>query len=403
MTSTSSSNMSTRRFTELVFEDQITSSVRSAKSEISEILRSIRDRTAVFTYKGQIVTAMPVDFPRLLAEWGTKTKIQQSVRNIITSSFFSAEEKCSGAALIAAGLWVSDSSISTSFKKRCTFVEMDNCLSYLGGSGMSKSAAIAIVELGGLGCKVEFEETIGSLTKILAKSGREILGEVEPLFGDKVGRTFNLQNCVVIAISGTVESVDSLHRALTIAAEMPVIVIAENFLPDVSNTMAETWKSGRGKCLPFISKKWGVESFLDLEKSGMSCVSNERGDTISGLKLESSKTFEIMIEKDACIVSNDDSDINSKLIVEVSQSLGGLTGLAKDRIKMLAGFARQGARSGVITWKKLSEASQNFLDLYSKDLVISSASVATGYRTSESLRKVLQELGCLILISQGEK
>jgi hypothetical protein len=73
--SVSSYNVPTRQFTDLIFEDQIKSSVRSAKSEISEILRSLRDRTAVFTYKGQIVTAMPVDFSRLLAEWGTKTKI----------------------------------------------------------------------------------------------------------------------------------------------------------------------------------------------------------------------------------------------------------------------------------------------------------------------------------------
>jgi hypothetical protein len=116
---------------------------------------------------------------------------------------------------------------------------------------MLKSAAFAIVELGGLGCKVEFEETADFVTKILAKRGREILGEVDPLFGDRIGRTFDLQNCVVVAINGTVESVGSLHNVLTISAEIPVIVLAENFLPDVSNTMAETWKSGRGKCPSF--------------------------------------------------------------------------------------------------------------------------------------------------------
>ena len=133
MTSTSSGNMSIRQFTDLVFEDQIKSSVRSAKSEISEILRSLRDKTAIFTYKGQIVTAVPADFPRLLAEWGTKTKVQQSVRNIVTSSLFSAEEKCAGSALLGAGFWISGEQVTISSKKRCTQTELESCLKYLGG------------------------------------------------------------------------------------------------------------------------------------------------------------------------------------------------------------------------------------------------------------------------------
>lgn len=400
--SVSSHNVSTKQYTELVFEEQIKSSIRSAKVEISEILQSLKDRTAVFTYKGQIVTAVPTDFPRLLAEWGVKTKVQQSVRNIITSALFSAEEKCSGSALLGAIIWISGTEVSISSKKRCTRSELESCLSYLGGQGMAKSAAMAVIEQGGLGCKVEFEETQGSVTRILAKSGREIFGDIDPLFGDRVGRSFNLQNCIVVAINGAVESVSSVHNLLSASAENTVVILAENFLPDISNTMAETWKSGRGKCLPFIVKKWGIENFLDLEKQGLLCVSNERGDTISGLKLESSRTFDFTVDRNTCTISNENINVNSKLIVEVSQSLGGLTGLAKDRIKMLVGHARLCARSGIVEWEKLSKESHQLSVLCSKELVISSASVVGGSRASESLRKVLQELGCLILITQGE-
>lgn len=396
-------NVRTKPYTELVFEDQIKSSVRSAKAEISEILHSLKCRSAVFTYRGQIITAVPVDFPRLLAEWGTKTKVQQSVRNIITSALFSAEEKCAGSALTGAAFWISETESVVHTKRRSTRKEMELCLSYFGGSGMAKCAAIAIIDQGGLGCKVEFEETPGPVTRILAKSGREILGDVDPLFGDRVGRNFNLGNCIVVAVNGVVESVSSLHNVLTASSDVPVVVLAETFLPDVSNTMAETWKSGRGKCLPFVTKKWGVESFLDLEKQGLLCVSNERGDTISGLKLESSRGLEVTVEKESCTISSPDINVNSKLVIEISQSLGGLTGLAKDRIKMLVGHARLCARSGVTEWEKLSKESPLFSDLFSKELVISSSSVVGGLRASESLRKVLQELGCLILIAQGEK
>lgn len=403
MTLVKSPKALTGQFTDLFFEEQLASAVKNAKAEISEILISLRDRKSVFTYSGQIVTAAPTDFPRLLAEWGTKSQVQQVIRNIVTSALFSAEEKCSGAALLAAGLWVTDESLNVMTKNRCTGEEVKSCLSYLGGNGMARAAAEAVIEQGGLGCRVEFEETDGPVTRVVAKRGREILGCVDPLFGDRVGRSFDLERCAVVAIDGSVESVSSIHRILETSSEIPVIVIAAQFLPDVSNTMAETWKSGRGKCLPFVVSGWGVENFLDLEKQEIFCVSAERGDTISGLKLESYRPFDVSVSGNACVVSTESVDINSKLTVEVSRSLGGLTGLAKDRVKMLVGYARQCARSGVTKWEKLSEESQRFSDLYSRDLVISSSSVAVGSRASESLKKVLQELGCVILVSQGEK
>jgi len=403
MTLVKSPKTSTRQFTELFFEEQLASAIKKAKAEIAEILLSLRDRKAVFTYSGQIVTAVPTDFPRLLAEWGAKSQVQQVIRNIVTSAFFSAEEKSSGAALVAAGLWVTDMSLVVGTKKRCTDEEVKNCLSYLGGNGLARATAEAVIELGGLGCRVEFEETDSPLTRILATGGREIQGCIDPLFGDRVGRSFDLERCAVVAIDGSVESVSSLHSVLETSATVPVVVVAVQFLPDVSNTMAETWKTGRGKCLPFVVSSWGVENFLDLEKQEIFCVSAERGDTISGLKLESYRPFDVSVSSNTCVVSTESVGSNSKLTVEVSRSLGGLTGLAKDRVKMLLGFARQSARSGVTKWEKLSEESQHFSDLYSRDLAISSSSVAAGSRASESLKKVLQELGCVILVSQGEK
>jgi hypothetical protein len=392
-----------KQYTDLVFEDEIRSSVRSVKSEIAEILHSLRDSTAVFLYQRQIVTATPVDFLRLLAEWKTSTKVQHSVKNIVTSAFFSAEEKCAGSALLGAGCWVSGVKFLPMTKKRCRSAEMNRCLSYMGGGGMARAAASAVIELGGLGCRVDFEETPSSVTRVLARSGKEILGEVDPLFSDRVGRKFDLQNCLAIAVRGTVESVASLHSALVASAGTPVIVLAEHFLPDVANTMSETWIAGRGKCLPFVVKNWGVENFLDLEVQGVRCASDERGDTILGLKLESSKSFDVSVDGETCTISNGNSNSNSKLTVEVSQTLGGLTGLAKDRVKMLVGHARLCARNGVIEWERLRKESQDLSYLYSGGFAISSVAAAAGSRTAESLEKVLQELGCLIMITKGEE
>lgn len=393
-----------RQFTDIYFEEQIVSSIKSAKSELRDILFSIKDKKATVTYKGQITTATPTDFPRLLAEWGTKSQVQHAVRNIITSSLFSAEEKCSGSAIIAAGLWIADKSWELNHtKKRCTHREMKDCLSYFGGSGLSHATALAIISLGGLGCKIDYEENRQPESKIISHGGRVIFGEVDHLFGDRVGRQFDLKGCTVIAVMGTIESVSSLHFALESSSERPVIILAENFLPDVANTLAETWTQNRGKCLPFLVKNWSVENFLDLEKQGILCVSNERGDTISGLKLESHCDLNVSTSATTCTVSGGKEQMTSKLTVEISQSLGGMTGLVKDRVKMLVGFARQCARGGIVRWESLSKLSHSFSDLYSKELAISSQSVVVGAKASESLKKVLQELGCVILVSQGAK
>jgi len=392
------------QFTDICFEDQISASVKSAKSELRDILFSLKDKTATVSYGGQIVTAAPTDFPRLLAEWGTKTKVQLAVRNIVTSALFSAEEKCSGSAIVAAGLWVSGETLPTrSGKKRCTHREMKDCLAYFGGSGLSLATALAVIDLGGLGCKIDYEENQQPESKIIAHSGRVIFGEVDHLFGDKVGRQFDLRGCAAVAVLGTVESVSSLHFALESSAERPVVVLAEKFLPDVSNTLAENWKQGKGKCLPFAVRNWSVENFLDLEKQGILCVSRERGDTFSGLKLESNSELCVSTSVGTCTVSGGQEQVTSKLTVEISQSLGGMTGLVKDRVKMLVGLARQCARGGVVRWENLSEASYALSECYSRELAISAQSLAAGAKASESLKKVLQGLGCVILTLQGAK
>ena len=76
MISMKSPKISKKQFTDIYFEDQIQSSIKSAKSEVKDIIVAIRDRTATISYGGQIVTAVPADFPRLIAQWNTKTQVQ---------------------------------------------------------------------------------------------------------------------------------------------------------------------------------------------------------------------------------------------------------------------------------------------------------------------------------------
>lgn len=392
----------TRQSTDIFYENEIAESVKRAKKEIREILLSLKDSNSVFTYSGQIITSLPCDFPRLLVEWGRNTSVDLAIKNVVISALLSAEEKVAGTSLLAAGLWCSNYKINDlePQKPKCTFDNLSLCLDYFGGNGMAKSAAIAAIELGALGHRVEHEETSSPVTKIEVHEGKEILGHVDPLFGDKVGHAHDLQKCLIVAVDGVVESVASVHNLLETSLEVPVVIMAKSFLPDVTNSMAETWRRNRGKCIPYVASAWGVNDFLSLEKTGILCVSYERGDIISALKLSNAKQLSFSILQNRSILRIQDQSDRSKIVISVSQTLGGLTGIAVDRIKSLIGYARIASRSGVTKW---AEFSQDFSSLYSKNLVVPRASLKNSIKTVESMNRILQELGCVIIVQTGVK
>ena len=392
-----------QRFTNLHFDDEIRLSLKNAKKEIQKVLERVKEKSATFKYNNQIVTALPCDFPRLLIEWNRESSVDQAVRNILLSSFLSSEEKCSGSAFLLAGFWCANQSFQLTKNKKCHFDNMIECLDFVGGHGMTKIAAKTAIEMGALGHKIEILETNDPTTKVLPHVGKEISGAVDPLFGDKVFHKNDMQDCLIFAIDGTVETVSSVHRILELSASKSIIILAKSFLPDVSNTIAEMWKSGKGKCVPLKIDSWNIENFLDLEKFGVTCVSHERGDIISNVSLETSKSISISILESKIILLTEKDTDRSKIVIHVSKSLGGLTGIAIDRIKTLIGFARISSRSGVFRWEKLHQESSKLSDLYSKDLVMPLQTLESASKAYKSLTEILQGIGCLVIVSTGVK
>jgi len=392
------------QYTDVYFDDDVLKSINISKKEIKNILLNLKEGKSIFSYCGQIVSALPCDFPRLLVEWNKSSNTDHAIRNILISSFLSAEEKCSGSAIIAAGLWCSDE-IDKEQKYRnskSTQDSLNKCLDFFGGSGMTKNAADAAIKMGAIGHKVEYLETDYHITKVESVIGKDIIGSVDPLFGNRVGHVFDLESCIICAIDGTVETVSSLHRILEESSDKNIVILANNFLPDVSNSMAETWIQKRGKCIPIKVTNWNIAKFIDYESLGICCVSPDRGDITTNISLKSSKILSINILKDKVTIQLDNGSDRSKIIVSVSKTLGGLTGIAIDRIKTLIGYSRLVARSGVITWEDLEKESKKLSHLYSEKLVIPLSSWVNGQKANSSLQKILQNLGCLIIVKRGE-
>lgn len=401
---TKSEEEKAQQFTDLVFREDIESSTKRAKKEIKEILFSLREGKSIFRYNGQIVTSLPCDFPRILVEWNRSSDVDQSIRHIILSSLLSSEEKVSGSALFLAGLWCSEEfSEKIPKRSRSKYKDVQKCLDYLGSFGMSRAAAESVINLGGLGHKVNYVESSERVTKVESVVGKEIFGSVDPLFGDKAGRNHKLESAVSIAIDGSVESLGSIYKILEELGSTSVVLIANSFLPDVSNSLAETFIQNRGKCIPFKAENWNSTNFLDLEKSGIICVSNERGDTVSGISLKNVKQSSVIVSENKVILESENVYDRSDIIVSVSKTLGGLTGVAIDRIKSLVGYSRLAARGGVVRWEDLKENFSRISDLYSENLVMPLHSLEGGLRGVKSLRSILQEVSCLVIVKKGVK
>lgn len=389
-----------RQSTEIFFDTEINKSVSRAKQEIKEIILSLKRGDSKVMYCGQIAQAFPCDFPRLLVEWGRNSSLDKSIRNIIVSALLSAEEKSQGSGFLAAGMWTDQSVKRTNANshRRCKLDDVSSCIQYFGGVGFASSCASALIELGGLGNSVEYSEHSGSSCLIETVDGKEIKGSVDQLFGDRVGYSHFLEKCSIFAVDGVVESVGSIHSLLSVSSEIPVVIMARKFLPDVSNTMAESWIKNRTRCLPVCVEDWKLENFLDLEKIKISCISAERGDSLSSTKIEKSELLNFCTDGQKSSIEFSGGKKRSKIVVKVSNSLGGLVGLALDRIKTLMGYSRLAARSGVVRWEDLCEISLNFSELYSKNLVIPCSSLESAFKVHKSLQEILQGMGCLITV-----
>ena len=388
-----------KSFTEIFFESDLHRSIKEAKAELLEILKILKSGEAHFLYSGQVVSAKNCDFPRLLVEWSRKTKLDQQVKNIILSALLTAEEKCQASAILTAASWATGENFKSTFnEKRCNYNQIERLVFSLCGKGLSSNMTLASVRMGGLGCNVNFLETKNSQSFIKSCRGIEVDCQIDPLFGDRIGRHHKFSNCHIVAIDGIVESVSELHKILEFSEKSPIILFANGFLPDVSNTMAETSLQKRGTCVPVVVKNWPKKNFLDLETFGVGCVSPDRGDIVASLGLEKLKSHFFEIEENFCVLEFSNSTEANRIEFVISQSMGGLTGLAVDRVKSLLGFARLASRGGIASCQEFCGDSKILLECFSKDLVVPQQALANASLAKKSLEKILQELGCLITV-----
>ena len=386
------SNLQEKKELTSIFHERskIDLSIKKSKQELKEILTSLMSGSLTFSYKGKICNAVPLDFHRCLTEWMRNSDLDLAIRNIIISSFFSAEVLAGGTGVLACALWLDELTEPVDLG-RVSSVRIKNILRDLGRQGLSSTIANHLFEFGACGSEVFLKEGQQTGTKIEVLEGEEIKGHVDNLFLSSHPNVNISNDHYVVAINGIVENISQIHGLLESIGSHPAVIVASNFFPDVSNTFSENFSSGKLSIIPYVVESWGVENFLDLSSKGILCASTEIGSDLSMLR--ASEKIKAHVSPGKLVYEGKSGASSRKITVTFGKDLGSLAGISLDRTKILLSIMRLASRYGVSTCK-----------IFGKDIDVATVSLQNAQRAIDSLNQNLHNLGGVISFStQGDK
>lgn len=380
--------MTNQKFTDITFDKRsIDRSLSLAKLELRDICLDLLSGKRTFSYETQICTGGPLDFHRSLAEWSRMSSVDLAIRNIILSAFYSTEVKQGGSGLLSCLTWLDLLDVESEVNRPETSNIVDVIRSWSRG-GISGAVAEKSFLLGSCGCPTKIEESNHLGTAVRVTEGQKIPGGLDVLFASVHPEFHTEEDAYLVFIDGIVESVSQIHHLLENNGTFTVIA-ARGFLPDVSNTLAQNFLSGKVRVVPYVAKDWS-EDFHSFEELGISCVSAATGTAIRNAKLE--KTFRVRLESGELIFSSPYTKSNRSITISLGKDLGSLAGISVDRVKTLLALTRFAARSGVIECK-----------ITGGKFWCPRSSLHVAKEASKSLDQILQNLGAVITIEDKER
>ena len=366
-------------------EKEVHTAIRLARTSLGELCDNLFNGNVAFAYGQQICTGTPLDFHRCLTGWSQDASIDFAIRNTILSSFYSTDVILGGSGLISCLLWTGRITLPEKESDPRWYAyphEVNAVIDSWAHGGLSSAIAKKLVRIGGCGNFIDLQEGRQLGTVVSVVQGREIPGSIDPLFDSKIDLPQQDGDFYGVAIDGIVETMGQIHKLLDEAEGQKIVILARGFLPDISNTLAENWISGKLQVIPFTITGWGTDNFLELCEYGFECVSTATGSEIRKAKLQ--KLIAMVVAKEK-ITYKADGESKTNISVSFGKDLGNLKGLAIDRTKMLVALSRFAARSGVVDF-----------DACGHQLTVPVSAITVGQRAEKILREILQNLGGII-------
>ncbi len=384
--------------TTLITGKKVRRRYQTLKKELRQIIQKLHTDQLVLNYGPKVAAATPADLIRVISEWPQKDVLDLTIRNIMVDAILASENKQIGAGIICACSLLQthrDDTSGAPRKGRAVRDNLSQTLKYFLGRGIIYNLCETLLEMGGMSSSIRFD--LGSCNDFVVRQidTHELFGVVHPLFGSHPA---SIDSPTILAVDGIIESVGEIDYLLQRAAETKcsVILCAMGFDPHVVNTLSHNWKANRLRVFPFwIRNLEPDQKLLRLcEEMKITCITPERGDLINTQDLDECTTAEAVFLSDQSLAIQNESGDGQHLEVYIPRRFKSLSGLIEDRcrvaLRACVSIASTGTADISILHKIIEE-----LDIPLPP--ISSASLEIGMRAASTCKKIINDLGGIIV------
>jgi hypothetical protein len=368
--------------------------------ELKALLCKLYDGRLVFNYGEKVAKSVPSDLIRVLSDWSQNDFVNLTLRNIIVDSIVSSENKQVGSGIICALTLLSGNDkldiCLSSYRGRAKLNDIEQTIKYHLGQGNLSRVVKSAIEFGALNGSLRFEISNNKDFFISSESSVKIVGNVHPAF-ELTRNWFDFP--VIVCVDGLIETLGELDHLLQESAEHKnnVIILANDFHPDVVNTLSENFKEKRLNIVPFVVRKWGsdpgIEPLQVCDNLNLECISRDRGDVLvtKGLDDFSMVKSVYLSARNITLHNKEGDDVHTTIrIPKVSDSLAGLI---EDRIRITLQSCKGIAKWGLLKEHKILDYAESLGFVPPK---VSANSLYFGIKTASQCKANILNMGAII-------
>jgi len=316
------------------------------------------------------------------AEWPQNDSFDLAIRNIMVNSILSTEKKSPMSGAIFLDILSGRTLLKTSFQGRASIEDAKCVLRRLMGLGMSYEIVCKIMENSCLCPSIEFLlSDRRHKFSISSSCVLNVKGAIPPIFKLRPGVKKGFR---IVFIDGVIERISEIDRLLQESQkeEVPILLMARKFLPDVVSTLYHNFASGKLQVIPFEVEE--TSKLIDTIKAeSIFSIDHENAYYISSLCLEDlEKDYSLMFYPNKISIVGADG-VDRHVIVEIPKHFHKQAGLIEDRVKSGILSILEIAKFGIV----LDE---------NKNPICSVKAYTSAKKTSEGLHSILKNLGCII-------
>ena len=373
-------------FSNIVWQDQeIKSAFYKIATRIQSSLERLNSGSLTFNYNGKPTKAVSADVIRIVSELPQNDPLELALRNIILEGVVSSEDHSVGSGYIFLNAIVSG--YFPEFEQGKIRADLKDTLETIRhqiGGGICYNIIKSILEQGAIDSKVDFVITDRDpVFSVRIDSSMKIIGDFHDLFN--VNRR-KISSSFVVAIDGIIESLGEVDCLLQSAADSKqnVLMISRGFAPDVVSTLQKNYKNKNMFVFPFVAS--GDEDlYTSFRDAGLFVVDRDSYLSLRTLSIDDLNSGENDIFLDDYMIRLGGVKSTSRNItISVPSIFKDSIRLIHDRIVIAVRCAKETCRTGTCIDTKTGKK-------------VSIKSARNAKNVTRATRKILKNLGCLVL------